>query len=883
MATITTDTYLDSAARTAGESWTINNGAKLTIRTDTRWHAGSPASMTGSLGSITGATTATGILEVDGTKVRWMPFGSGSGNVPAIGTTITQGAVSGFLLSVHQDYIVAPAAVGSAMPTTGYIKFREVTGGQFSAGALTGIGASATAADRTGFIDIAIDNNASINMGAVGKIVTNGDWFYADTQTSGSAHQLIQLPVCGTGTSGNFYFAVQIETAAGSNEFKWWHGLMNPSTSGDSMYSTNIIGTDARNTYYKSLADGTIQLGGDGTNLIGYVPPAGCRIRIPNIRFINVATGARATNTQPLAMSVGSAFTISNNTKEITLNNVMITALTNSMSGTGIFIANNSAFFSGTGRLQNIRESATVDNCSYSALSASNSETLSNSVQCNFIVANSSAPVTATNLRITDCRGISAGSNSGASSASNLTFNNIQYSMLSTWYSEHAGMKFTTVSDSTISNIYHTGNEIDISFCKNVTVNNLDYCIRQKGPLTAAASSHAMLAQITYPNNVKIDGVTHGFKGAYADLQPYSSYFNISGTLGPLVIRNVGTRNAPLAAGSNSTYHCSDIAKLSAGSTNIKLQRIYISNIRGGNPIVYSADSSSQDNIIENVMCLNYARSQYITAKQNAFKGLSGPADTDAGAFVGTHYADFFISDTTGAIVWYGNQPSQLTAGENFIISPSGTSKYVSASAQILLSTNSDYAYSEMTYFVKGHTSFRNSAPVITGTNTNLVTYEYQIDTGSGWNGTWKTLSAANLTAESISPTGFKLKFKFTKSSAGIAQITSVQVLTNTTVQAQADNLYTLDTAKLSFTGLITGSEVRCYVGSDPATSVEIGGTEATGGSTFSFDQSVAGQEGYIVILAMGYQPIYLPYTYKSTDDNILIQPVIDRNYSNPA
>lgn len=37
MATITTDTYLDGGtARTAGEAWTINSGAKFTIRTDTR-------------------------------------------------------------------------------------------------------------------------------------------------------------------------------------------------------------------------------------------------------------------------------------------------------------------------------------------------------------------------------------------------------------------------------------------------------------------------------------------------------------------------------------------------------------------------------------------------------------------------------------------------------------------------------------------------------------------------------------------------------------------------------------------------------------------------------------------------------------------------------
>ena len=46
MATITADTFLDGGtSRTAGEAWTINGGAKLTIRTDTRVHANAPASM----------------------------------------------------------------------------------------------------------------------------------------------------------------------------------------------------------------------------------------------------------------------------------------------------------------------------------------------------------------------------------------------------------------------------------------------------------------------------------------------------------------------------------------------------------------------------------------------------------------------------------------------------------------------------------------------------------------------------------------------------------------------------------------------------------------------------------------------------------------------
>lgn len=85
MATITTDTYLDGGtARTAGESWTIN-GAVLTVRTDTRWHAGAPASMTGTIGSLTLSSTLGGGLYIDGTSVRWMALSASAPNAPRVG------------------------------------------------------------------------------------------------------------------------------------------------------------------------------------------------------------------------------------------------------------------------------------------------------------------------------------------------------------------------------------------------------------------------------------------------------------------------------------------------------------------------------------------------------------------------------------------------------------------------------------------------------------------------------------------------------------------------------------------------------------------------------------------------------------------------------
>jgi hypothetical protein len=87
--------------------------------------------------------------------------------------------------------------------------------------------------------------------------------------------------------------------------------------------------------------------------------------------------------------------------------------------------------------------------------------------------------------------------------------------------------------------------------------------------------------------------------------------------------------------------------------------------------------------------------------------------------------------------------------------------------------------------------------------------------------------------------------------------------------------------ASLTFSGLQSGSEVRVYAGTDPATSTEIGGTESSG-TSFNFSQSVAGQQGYYTIHALSYNSIYQPITFSGSDQTIPIVQSLDRTYTNP-
>ena len=118
MATITATTYLDQgAARTAGETFTINSG-KLIIRTDTSHHANAPASNLGSIGSV---TINEGELVFDGTVIKQFYFSGGTGTVPAYTASITQGAVRGTFAGLFASLSSAALAPGAAMPATGII------------------------------------------------------------------------------------------------------------------------------------------------------------------------------------------------------------------------------------------------------------------------------------------------------------------------------------------------------------------------------------------------------------------------------------------------------------------------------------------------------------------------------------------------------------------------------------------------------------------------------------------------------------------------------------------------------------------------------------------------------------------------------------------
>lgn len=863
MATISTDTYLDGGvARTAGEAWTVN-GCTLTIRTDTRVHANAPASMTGSLGTITTSSSIGGSVLVDGRNVRWMAFDTGSGNVPAIGTSITQGGVSGYLLGVWADYQSAPTAVGVAMPASGYIKFREVTGGTFSAGALSGISANATSADVPGWIEVCLDTGSAFTGTELGSgIQFRGSWFELGT-TNGSAGQTMTVPTNGGGANTHV-FGVQIETSPGSGVYEWYPTAGTTGVGG-ALWATTNMTTDARAKFVQSVGNGQIRIGSDGTSNIGYVPASGCKVRIPNIFGRTVATASRATNQLPGAVTRGS----------ITGSNYYIDGL-----HCDFAISSSAAATKFT--LKNFT-------CETVLTIKDNSDPIVLDSVC---LGGFTSPA-ATELTLQRINGgtlnnvkiVNAGYVLGAlrlDTVSGVDFTGLEVIQAKTRTATAVAIGTPVMSNCTFTNTKIKGANISLVAASNISFTNTDYVDRLEGNTTSNTSQ----AIFSYNgcSYITIDGVTVGEGGSISNTQPYGSLFTSASSPNSNVkIRNVGTRSAPLDCGSNASFYPSNLVFFVAGDRNFSLQRIFVANLRSA--LISGGVVNMVGFLFEDIYAA-YSQSPTLLGRNAKWRKICNtPSASLTGSNIGLHWSDAFTSDTAGQIRWWAQPPSSETASLNTMsVTANQGTGYIPGTPSISLDTLNDAVYSECEWSFIGHTGFANSNAVISGANSTGIVVSYQLDTGSGYSGTWKQATGANLSAETVSPAGFKMKIRVQQTGSGNTStaVTFVSFTTTTTLTAQTNNQYPLDTNTLSFTGLAPGSEVRCYTGTDPATAVEIGGIESTSGSTFSFSHSSGGTAGYIVILAMGYQPIRIDYTYQSADTSLLIQPVVDRNYVNP-
>lgn len=97
-----------------------------------------------------------------------------------------------------------------------------------------------------------------------------------------------------------------------------------------------------------------------------------------------------------------------------------------------------------------------------------------------------------------------------------------------------------------------------------------------------------------------------------------------------------------------------------------------------------------------------------------------------------------------------------------------GTVSYDLNGRMYMLTSDAEIIYT-WPHWVKGVTAFPSGGTLTKGgVNPNDFTIQYDIDLGSGFSGSWTTLSMANLAGHTIDPTvGFRLKIRITRGTAG--------------------------------------------------------------------------------------------------------------------
>ena len=872
--TISVDRNGDEAAINGlanAESYLINSGAKLTLNSDSRW--GQQAAV---IGAITIDSATGGSVLIDGRDVWWVPYDGGTGTVPALGTVgvldVTRSGVGvAEFLGIFTARGVAPTVNPAAMPTTGFAKFRRTTATlvdndvlTFSNGATITVN-SATGGER-GWLHIVGAEGTTITVPRLGKFEVLGDWFELGT-AAGTNDETMQYYVA------DFCPAGWVETSAGSGVYEVW---VHAGTTRWGQH--NRVSNDVRGKIFGCSSAGLLTFARTASSITGGVLlPAGAKVRVPNIHISSsVSTwGANTVSTTP-ATRWDFTTTSAGDIDLDKVNGNWYLSLTQpfkvDLSFVGTLDQINITECASTCTLNNVGVglSAAVDLPPLSIITGFGGTTITDSFFLKYEAEANDTGVVLTdvdNITVSNTRFYTFGDNTAATLTRGAT----------TAYA----ITLSRCSNGTFSGCFLGGAGANFVTCQNLTFTNTVYYDAIEGRRTSTSNGVYAFLIGSGSSDITIDGfIQTGLNSVHPNLGILSA-----NTCKRITMQNIGSPTAPFDGGGTATMVRA--ALYGGNGSDHVVRRCYFTQLL--------TDLVSMNNADTKLTFVDFrgdgADTLIIRSNNVVAKGLAGTnTTTGQTAVYGSHCYDTFTAATTGRIVFIANEPTALSTSQLQIIS--GTPTFTSTGI-CRLTTVGDEIIWEMPYLALGHTALANAAPTVTGTNVTFSSNArwgnhdlfFQYDIGSGYNGAWLDFNQTNLaTVTTIDPAiGIKIKLRavcaVTSSTNAISYIRIDTVSTSLAQQTQ----YPLPGIPVELTGLITGSEVRAYLGTDPATATELAGIESTTGSTFSFTHNNTGSSGFIVIFTLGYQPVRLNITYSANAVSIPVQPTIDRNFDNPV
>lgn len=811
------------------DSYAISAGSRLICRTDTNACVNHSLAF-GSLDTVT-FTGQGGTLRFDPTYTRVIAYTAGTGNSPAFGATITalNGATAVFLgawTNWSSENIVPGAAIGA----TGFIKIGGLSAA-FGAGMLTGISATCSGADVQGWIEARGDTIATITVPRIGKVESVEAWFELGL-TTGVRGQILACPTCAT--NAGVFPGVWIETSVGSGVYDRYSGV-------GSQVALATTRTDASMKVVWSTVTG-IRIGNDGTNAVGFLPPTGCKVRIPAILWTNSTRTASGTGPRVLpnaTLGTRQEF-VTSGAGYFDLRGIVVQWYVNFLQA--FYVKYKSCAINDSMVLSEIASPLDVDDC---------------------IVAPTQAQLNVA-LQVTSCFAGGAIKNSsfdrfslatsGAYAATlnyvtGVTFTNTLFRSLTLRANGVVGAlsAIQTVNCTFTSPTLIGGRGLFVG-SQNCAFNQTAYYDHTITTTTSATNAMSALEFTTGCNLTTVNGILLPLPAN----GPYSALVTINACYSTL-IKGIGTDSVtPLALNAAVT----GLGLSSVGNSDgITMKRMWLSGTRTG---PYAFVNSDNNVLIEN--CSGDYADTTVQPALNATMKNVGITSATAGqvSTYGTHWVTRFISATAGFTEILCNEPTSASAAQ---CAATGGAPQFNSSGSLLLTKAGDQVTWEMPFFAIGYTAFTNVAPTVTGTNVVFTagsawgnhTLEYQINVGAGYNGTWLAFNNANLITHTITATtGFKLKLRATTLTvAATNALTNIMLAMTTTSAAQQTSLYPLNTVQVSVTvkdalTLAAVQNARVRITTDVGGNVVLEGvTNALGiltGTTSFTSQAVSGR-----------------------------------------
>lgn len=857
--TITTAQNIDELTSKAGGDTYNVNGGTLIIDQDSRIGLNQTTSTT--LGSITLSASLGGTVNIDGTTIWLIPFSNGSGTVPAWNTAITNNGASGKLIGVHSALTAASTATGAAMPASGFIRVKQKTG-TYAAGALSGITATADNAGRIGWIEVVGDEAATITANRLGNFNITGAWYEVGT-TNGSAGQTMQIPNNGL---LRYVGGVFIETAVSSGTYEFYPNSGLNTTTGSTVATGNEA---ARGKVVWITTAGLVTIGNSGgTGLNGYVPVSGLRVVIGNVICENCTTTARTANVIPNA-TIGTRYDFTTTGGGVINIDKCTMAWYLSCSQAYSVNVSNSTF------IDSISLSEIATQMTFTKVGVGNKPTTA------LVTAPLSMSLCFAGGTFTDCvfmRPVTGANNSTSvilTDIDGFTFTRCKtiYAALRA-HTLPVSITATRAANCTFTNLVMIDGQFSLVTCTNVIITNMNYINAIVGTTGTSNPCTAILLSSNCLNTT----IT-GFALPVTNNHPYTALFAINAAgCTNTKIRSIGTRTSPLSLGSANATGLIYTLGTGAAANTVYIQRVYCSNTRTG---IMTADNSSTKIYSEHVFG-DYADAADVSAALNMFQKASGTtkALTAQTSVYGTHWMDYFTSTTAGRIAIVMNEPTALTAAQ---VELANGSAFTSAGGLYMPVVGHTVTFT-MPEYIKGHTSFANTALVMAGGTATNYTYEYSIDKNDG-NG-FSAMTSSAYTATQLGTAlngisgidaqlGFKLKLKITTGTTNATAITSVYITTVSSTTAQ-DYQYPLDTFTLTLTGLATGSDIVIL---QAGTTTIITNVDQNSGTTWNYVYETL-QSVDIGIYKAGKIPYFIRnYMLTSSNTSLPIAQVTDRNY----